>query len=389
MALILSVGSISTVLGFLPSITNTIYYLILILCFIIILTQCNRIKNFNIIILLLTCFISIPLSSYYQIFHSYERLIAFTILLIVVTSTLKSNFNDTFRYLLLRNLLLLCVGVTSVSFICYFFQINFARVSTDSLVFENTHFGGITSHSMILAPLSAISALYTLYKLLDGKDSLSKWQLWALFIAFVISFLTCLIAASRAALFALIVSAVFVTFKLLSNKYFVKLWSVAGIILLLSFPLWKDFTYRLNNKMDYNMSQGGILYSRIDKWEFRLKEFKEHPLMGIGFAQVDPFIGDKYDKKTGNIEPGTSWGASLSMTGILGFFSLLYIIIGNFFKKYHFRTKESYFLCGLIIFFSIHMFFEGYVYSSGSILCLLMWLVVTFDNNFKTNKLWL
>ena len=63
----------------------------------------------------------------------------------------------------------------------------------------------------------------------------------------------------------------------------------------------------------------GILDSRSNLWDDRLREFTNYPIFGVGFAEID-IIHDNNYTKDGVIELGSSWLGLLSMLGIVGYF---------------------------------------------------------------------
>lgn len=380
-AFVTSIVVMSTIIGFMPNGMGAMYYILLALLGILTVGQKSVRIDCKIFLLVFFCGVSILLSRYYVLFHSVQRFIAWVLLLLVVTPLISTERSEKFRTLLFVYMLRLCMFVTAVSFVCYFLHINFARVQTDGLDFSEVHFGGITTHSMLLAPLSAISCLYSIYILsLSAEDK--KRIVLGLLMVFV-SFSTCVIAASRGALLALLCASVFLICKIFSRKG--KLSFLVGLFLISLFTsnLWGDFVYRLVKKQEYNVSEGGTFYSRATKWEARWNEFSANPIFGVGFAQIDPSMGDNYDSKTGTVEPGTSWGAVLSMTGLCGFFCLLFIFGNSFMRNYRYASKESFFLCSLTLFFMIHLLVEGYIYAAGSILCFMLWLFLTQVVNTK------
>lgn len=365
----------STCIGFMPQGIGVMYYMLLVFLAIFKLFHGPIRVDCKLLLLVFVCGVSILLSKYGEIFNSTQRFLAWLLLLMVVTPILSTKRDEEFRMLLFKDVLISCVVITVVSFVCYFLHINFARVQTNSLDFSEVHFGGITTHSMILAPISAIAGLFAIY-LLSLPTKNKRQEFFVVLLTFI-SFATCVIAASRGTLVALLSASLYLIYKTFSRKR--KMYFFVGLLLVLFFTydLWGDFTYRLVKKQEYNVSEGGTFYSRSVKWNARWNEFCANPIFGVGFAQIDPYMGDKYDTQTGTVEPGTSWGAALSMTGLCGFLCLLYIFGNNFLRNCKSASKESFFLNALIVFFAIHLLVEGYVYAVGSILCFILWLSLT------------
>ena len=114
-----------------------------------------------------------------------------------------------------------------------------------------------------------------------------------------------------------------------------------------------------------------------------MDEFTSSPVIGIGFASVDPTGNDVYNTQNGQIEPGNSWFAILAQIGIVGFGIILSLFYSIF--KYLWRNANLYnsFLISLIIFFVLHFMAEGYGLASGSVLCFTAWLVLGCANDVR------
>ena len=122
--------------------------------------------------------------------------------------------------------------------------------------------------------------------------------------------------------------------------------------------------------------------SRDELWNDRIQEFKSSPFFGIGFASISTKSNNHYyNKEDGKVETGSSWLNILSMTGLIGVFIFCYIWIKTLYLIYinlnRFPYTSSY-LAALIIFWSIHMGAEGYIYAAGSFLFFLLWLLIGY-----------
>ena len=155
--------------------------------------------------------------------------------------------------------------------------------------------------------------------------------------------------------------------------------------LALTSNIWMNYTETLNSKIEFSESQGNLFNSRADLWNYRMLEFMDNPVTGIGFANSHyGFI----DTTTGTVEPGTSWGAILAMIGLLGFVPFLILILK--FLKHLYLDKvnllNSAFLLGILIFFIAHWFAEGYILAAGSFLFFYAWLCLGVIQVFKETK---
>ena len=117
----------------------------------------------------------------------------------------------------------------------------------------------------------------------------------------------------------------------------------------------------------------------------RIRELKESPFWGVGFSSI------KYGhvRDSGTIEPGSSWLAILSMTGIIGFSIFMRIIVDcikGMGSNNGIKQKNA-LLIGVFVFFVCHMFFEGYVFAANSTFFFILWTLigVSIDGLYQDN----
>lgn len=327
--------------------------------------------------------LALILASPDEVFRSELRFALFCVVFLVASSLLQSA---DIRYTHRKALLFVCrIGIvlSIVSFFCYFLGINLMSSQyTDSGYVEDYQnvlggFSGIFIHSMVMGPMASISAIYCFDKALR-KGKLVYWGSWVLCVVAVF------LAASRAALLALLIASAVVLFSLRKRgRIGGKIVIIAAVVALL-LPSAGFITSRVVEKQRQREEMGqGVFDTRNEKFTYRLQEFKDHPFQGVGFAAIDPGLGDNYNPSSGTIEPGSSWLCVLSMAGILGFIPFLLIIIRawrsmNNVAKDTLKKETDYFLIrGVFVFFLIHIMFEGYLFSAGNPMCLLVWLAIS------------
>lgn len=314
------------------------------------------------------------------VFKSWERFLLFAVLLMCVGPVLSCKVMHYFRWRCFYFFIWIMAALTSVSCICYFLGINYFR-QFDSLndFYANAGtFGGLFVHSMLLGPMAGISVCFLLYKILKNKR-----KLYILFL--VLSAGALLFSASRAALLATVtgcVSLVLLYFKDKGKGKAFKFLTYSALALAITAPLWDSALDGVMQKNKNNDSFGKY-GSRTVKYEARLSEFKQSPLYGIGFAAVDPNGSDVFNTRTGSIEPGSGWFCSLSMTGIIGFAFIVYFMLTAFKNAKMSDSTNGPLLAALVIWFSIHMFFEGYIFAGGGPLCFILWLVIGIATDSK------
>lgn len=244
------------------------------------------------------------------------------------------------------------------------------RNNTDEYVGLAGHFGGIFNHSMKLGPMASLASIFLTYKAFVTKK---KW-FWALS-----SICACavLFSASRGSFVALIGGTFSLMYKYSETKrHLMKIVLTTVVLLAITYPIWNSAMAGLEQKQAANVSMGGTLTSRTEKWLNRISEFESSPLWGVGFSSIDPDTHEYWNKEKGVIEPGTSWLSILSMLGIVGF--TLFMVI---FKKAYtlvFNSTDSccILLYSFLIFYSIHMITEGYIFAAGNPVCVFFRLLL-------------
>lgn len=325
----------------------------------------NKLELFFLICLALCTLLSSPDS----VFHSWERLLIFSVLVLFSTSVLESEYNRELRRTSLKMAFYISITISIVSFFCYFLKINLFEDSYSGEYFSDYndfigHFSGIAKHSMVLGPLSGISTIYLFIKYLESKSRKSL-------IFMILCIGSLFFAASRGAILATLFGIFIYFLKYIrnGNKKNIILAFIIGILL---FPIYQPYLNAALNKHE-NKGNFGVYDSRTQKIDARIYEFTESPIYGVGFCAIDPNGKDEYNVLTGSIEPGSSWLAVLSMSGMIGFLYFL-IIMGK--AIYQANKKKDKLLVSLLAFFSVHMLVEGYIFSAGNALSYLFWLTI-------------
>lgn len=316
------------------------------------------------------------------IFKSWQRFVLFIFLMIAVSPLVNNPKAIYLKSRLFKGTLLCCVFIGTISFVCYFVGINYMRSAWDGSLLEYMNsqggtFGGITTHSMILGPISGAGAITCLYLV-------NRYHRKIFWIGAAMCSGSILFAASRASLIATMVGVCI--YFLFSRKGFSKnVKRIVGIIgvLVITFPLWDSALSGIESKNRELISEGINIDTRTEKWEMRINEWKESPIFGIGFCSVskDDAIG-----LGGIIEPGSSWLAVLSMTGGIGFilFCMIYFRACKNSLRLHLNTGALF--GGIVVMFGMHMIAEGYIYSAGSFLCYFAWLSIGCATEYKADQ---
>lgn len=372
LAFLFGCAALSPLIGFLPTITP-VYYLMLMVVAVFMVVNFKRVELVA-FLFVVACALSIVLASPPSFFKSWGRLGLFILLFIAVSPLMQSKKVRRFRESVLQLTLFVAVIVALISFVFFFLGINYMWGMLTEFEEGVGTFGGLTRHSMVLGPISAIATIYCSYRALSVKNRL-YWFL-------AIPCMACvLFSASRTALVAVLCGFMGMLYISSNSRVLLKRISAIIGILLLSFPLWEGALSGLQKKQQNNMEQlGGTFGSREEKWENRLEEFRGSPVWGVGFSACDPLNYDDYSIEFGGtVEPGSSWLAVLSMTGLIGFIPFLIIVCGAVRKVWRNRevNQRSALYMGLIVFLFTHMISEGYVLAGGSLLCFVCWLIIS------------
>ena len=366
---------IISVIPFLNIIGGLYYAAIAILFFII----CSNIRYVQInrccLLFLLICSFSIVFNDIPSEIKPYQRFLLYFIIYIVFGPLFYNEKTNQLRLNIFFLLIKFCVIITLVSILAFLIW----GIGIDK---KDLGFKGITGYSMMMAPIAAISTFYLIYLL---RFRHAKWAIFLI----LISLFTMLIAGSRSALAAFLVSFLFSLFKESKRKFF-RLVLISIPILVISFPLWKSQLAVFEKKQEIQERMDDGENSRTIKWNNRLYEFKNNPIIGVGFSSLDirHSAGD-YSKSEGTLEPGSSWLALLSMTGILGFFSFfcLYFISVKDYLMNKLKSHLDILVFQLLVFFGLHFIFDGYLFGIGSILLVIFLLSMSLSSRY-TKIVW-
>lgn len=340
---------------------------------------------------LLACAASIVINDPPRVFHAWSRFGGFVLVILVATPFLGSTRLNNYRFRLFKYCLYTCGLISVCSFFCYLLGINLMIRGGEVADMQRVGgFGGLCNHSMTLGPVSGLGVLTFLYVWLT--HDLSGYKRNMCLCAVFICLFSVMISASRSAFLSTILGAsILVFFRYIGHTTkFINI--TFGIIfsLIALFPVYEPFLDRTLEKQRINNRMGSATASRAEKWEYRIAEFTESPICGVGFAVAKK----DYSPKTGTIEPGSSWLAILSMTGLLGAIPILLLVVPTIVILKRRATARSdvnaMLLLALLAYFSVHLIAEGYIFAVGSFLCFMFWLTlgtaVTYIHTHSANQ---
>ena len=307
-----------------------------------------------------------------ELFRAWERLLAFVLLTGLLSPALENAQMRQFRVTAFWLLQWAMLGLATLSFLLSL--VGF--VGSDP-----AYYSGVTSHSMLLSPISAAAALFAFFVVAAGWVN-SGMAKRVVVLAMAGSALAMVLkSSSRAALIALLAGVLFSVFffrKSLSRLLF---YGVVGALMgALAMVQWSEvLTEGLSRKAGETSLVNAE--SRAGMWTQRIAEFKSSPLVGIGFGAVDLTGGAGSSfADDGKVETGTSWLAVASMLGLVGCLAVLAIFVQAAISLRRMGNRGQRLVAGylaaLLVMWSVHMFAEGYILAAGSFLFANVWLLI-------------
>ena len=246
-----------------PRLSTVVVLIGYALCLVYYISTKPRIDSLSISFLGLLL-LALILSSPDEVFRSELRFALFCAVFLVSSSLLRS---EDIRYTHRQALVFICrisIVLSIISFFGFFFGLNLMTSQyTDSGYVEDYEhilggFSGIFIHSMILGPMAGISAIYAFDKVLR-KRKIVYWLLWVLCVGAVF------MAASRAALLALLVASVVVLFSLKKRERIGNAMVIIAVLFAILLPSASLITSRVVEKQREREEMGiGILDTRSD-----------------------------------------------------------------------------------------------------------------------------
>lgn len=296
------------------------------------------------------------------------RLFLFACIIFFMTPLTISRKIMIFREKFIFSSLMIFPILTIASLYCYYAGINMMSREEGDVSWD---FSAFFPHSMWLAAAIGIANTTLMWLILNTNKIIYKLLYTILLLA---SIFLSVVAASRTALIASSVSIIYILVIESKNLKRLLLYiTVCVSILSIAYPYYQKSSTRIQAKIE--SSKGNIFSSRGEHFTGGFKHLKESPIVGSGFATAY-----YYDRKViGRIESGSGWLSVLFQTGILGFMSLLIIIIQlrksfSFIKEY----KKLHLFSAVFLFICLHSCFEGYILTSGYYLCILFWSLLGY-----------
>lgn len=383
LALLTSAFVLISTCGLFNIATDSLYYVCLAINFVYLLSTNGSKFNQAFLFLYFVLFLNVVIVDIPYFFRSQVRLVLFFMMTATSASLFEAQNAVYFRRYILKYTIYGLAVLSIGSFFAFFMGINMMRSSVlDFSNFESYStnggwFGGLTRHSMLLGPISMLASLFFFTLYLENKKRI-----------YIALFFTCIMSAvmasSRAALLGVVAALLYSLFMLkidaVMKQRIIGLGLVCGLATL---PIYDTVFAGITNKEQKRKETTEVLDSRQAKFDYRIAEFKSSPILGIGFCAVDINGEDEYNRYTGQIEPGTSHLAVLSMAGLLGMLAYLIILYQAYKNARRVDTPHAHFVLLCFIAMFVHAWFEGYVFSAGGPLCFIYWLIIGAATDLK------
>lgn len=337
---------------------------------------------------LAVCALSIVCNSIPAYFQAPIRFVVFILLMMSFSSLVNSRKIALMRLHLFHIFSLLSVLLVTINYV--FFSLGMFDAKKMDLYESVGLFTGSTANNE-MGLLAAIAIMFII-------TFTSKYyaQLRLLDKLLMLGCLVCAISmmamsSSRMGLICAILSVSFVLYKLYSKSFF-KL-SVAVVLLSVGInvvaTLFEDkFRYMLAK--NGNQTETIDIHSRDEMWKSRIREFKESPVLGIGFGYMKYGWGGRgAQANKGRIEAGSGWASVLSQTGGMGALCLLVMVLPNLIFLIKKRTTSycSAWYSGMCVMFVMQPITEAYITTVGAVLCCLFWLNYSVIDSFRIGLL--
>lgn len=319
-------------------------------------------------------------------FKPWERFALFTMLMVGCSPLLRGPAIDRVRRHLFLGAVWACVVVTMWSFVAYF--------TGTGLYIEGFVNGymGVTGHPNFLGFFTmvaqvSLAALY--FRCTTVRERVIVGGLWGACI------IVLLVSASRSSTaFGLLGSVVAAWLRLqrdAAQRFRLVLVGVCAV--LVATPYLMPYAETMMKKeMDFDDGgEAALAATRGSIWELRFQELAESPVIGIGAYSCDinlPNADIFYNEDNGNIELGSSYLGVLSQTGWLGFIALMCVVVPIVLKTARYalreRTPLAVWLLPLQVVCLLHMTFEGYLLTAGTVQSVVVWLLLAISDQVDT-----
>lgn len=344
----------------------------------------NKKTGFLYIAYLVVCFLSAIVNDIPSYFNIPMRLGVFVLLLCSFSNLLNSRRIALVRLHLLHIFSILSVILVSINYILFMLGMGDNR-QMEVYEEQGLYTGSTANNEMGL--LGAVSIMYIVVFAGKNYKMFSKIEKLFLLFALVCAISMMGMASSRMALMCTLLSVIIVLYRM-NRKNLLKL-VFSGLIFIVGIFAVSSF---FGDKFRFMLAKNGgetemiDTHSRDDMWEGRIREYKENPILGCGFAYMKYGWGGAGAKdNNGRIETGSGWLSVLSQTGTAGAICLFFMVVPNVLFLIR-RKSDSYcylWSLGMCVMFLLQPITEAYITTVGAVLCCLFWLNYSVIDSFR------
>ena len=302
------------------------------------------------------------------------RPVIFTAIVVATSAICTSLRMHLWKRKLMCNLFIGFAASAVVSLISKAMDYNYTVIKRGHNRILGDEFSGVAVGPMWNSAASAVAMIFFSYLLFrTGRKKL--WITAALiFLDFGAAY-SCIISASRSAFaFGVLACALLLYFLSKNTGKILKYVIIFGIILSFSYPFFYASAKRMLTKQEGTTVEHN---SRTALWTARMAEFNSSPVFGVGFA----VHGIDDEQTLGRDESGSSWLAVLAQSGLLGVICVVAIWLKSLLSYRRIKYDSFNILCyALLIWFTLHSMFEGYMFQGGWYMCFICWLCVGIVN---------
>lgn len=345
---------------------------------------------------LFVCMVSLLSQPMARVFHAWERLGFFTLMLGLLSPLLQNRMLSQARPVIWRTMMWCLRAIVLCSLIIYIGRwLDIQPFSQWRLM----GFRGVTSGGMSLAPICAIVFIDLVWRL--GNTPVCRPRFWSFLAAAGLTLTMMVHAGSRIAIAGTVVATAIIIYHHRDRlKNIRRHYRAAAIILLAAVAFCAALPYvseTVRFKFHIAAVHHSLTISRDGKWQDRLEELKSSPWTGIGYSTQTEF-NSIFDNKrhtyaTGQTEPGSAWLAVLAQTGIIGFL-LITIFNINLCRLMAYpinrggqHSDDSVLMLSFLVFLWINGVAEGWLLYPGSAMFFPYWTLsgIIYDRSSSSN----
>lgn len=341
----------------------------------------------GLLLFLIVAAIGVAVNNPVPIFRSWMRWGYLSLVVLLLSPVLRSGMLDVLRR---RMWVAVCwsllLGLALSGFIYIFLAL------AGELPYA---FRGVYNHPMTAAFMASLSFCVCMGLFMSRRGVVS-WKEWVALGGALLSLLLVCAGGSRMALLSVVVVSAFYAVVGSNKRVAIAGGALAAfVVLVLTIPGAADEVFKiLLRKFSSGVTHESLTWSRDSLWGARWEEFLSSPWVGIGIGNQTVFAEPWDDVAriltTGNIEPGSSWLAVLSQTGVIGLIAFLTYnaqVVLSALKKQSFFSKDQLGVLFLAIYVALifQSITEGYMLSGGAIFCMMYWLVSGQIGAFSSN----